>query len=88
MDTESLTEGNEASSALQRFERLLGNDVFFVPCQFGTKRPLLTYVDRPFEVTKTAAYKSVFTLDRTNIAVYLGKASGGLCAIDLTLMRT
>ena len=67
---------------LERFTSLLGDDVFFVPCEWGTKAPLLTYVERPFEGTKSAAYRAVFDVTETNIAVYLGKASGGLCAID------
>jgi putative DNA primase/helicase len=73
---------NEHQTPLQLLTQLLGDDVFFVPCELGTKRPLVTYVERPFEGTKTDAYRSVFTLDPTNIAVFLGKASGGLCAID------
>jgi P4 family phage/plasmid primase-like protien len=64
------------------FEKLLGSDVFFVPCEWGTKRPLVTYVERPFEGTKSGAYRALFTAEATNVAVYLGKASGGLCAID------
>src|SRR5437899_2968311 len=63
-------------------EKLLGEDVFFVPCEWGTKKPLLTYVERPFESTKTEAYRAVFSVQDVNVAVYLGKASGGLCAID------
>src|SRR5436189_250462 len=61
---------------------LFGQDVFFVPCEWGTKKPLVTYVERPFEGTKTAAYLVLLGTPETNIAVYLGKASGGLCAID------
>src|SRR5215831_16273123 len=61
---------------------LLGPDVFFVPCEWGTKKPLVTYVERPFESTKTPAYRAVFEVSQVNVAVYLGKASGGLCAID------
>ena len=67
---------------LSRFEKLLGSGVFFVPCEWGTKKPLVTYVERPFESTKTAAYRAVFEVQDVNVAVYLGKASGGLCAID------
>src|SRR5205807_5512494 len=63
-------------------EKLLGEDVFFVPCEWGTKKPLVTYVERPFEGTKTDAYRAVFHTQEVNVAVYLGKASGGLCAID------
>jgi P4 family phage/plasmid primase-like protien len=61
---------------------LLGEDVFFVPCEWGTKKPMVTYVERPFEGTKTEAYRAVFEAQEVNVAVYLGKASGGLCAID------
>src|SRR5258708_537946 len=67
---------------LPRLTALLGDDVFFVPCEWGTKKPLVTYVERPFESTKTAAYRAVFEVQDVNVAVYLGKASGGLCAID------
>ena len=76
----ALTAG--ALAPLQRFTSLLGEDVFFVPCEWGTKKPLVTYVERPFEGTKTPAYRALFEVEPTNIAVYLGKASGGLCAID------
>ena len=69
-------------SPLDKFTAQLGDDVFFVPCERGTKKPLLTYVERPFESTKTDAYRAVFAETKSNIAVYLGQASGGLCAID------
>lgn len=72
----------EHRNAFEHFTQLLGDDVFFVPCEWGTKRPIVTYVERPFEGTKTEAYKAIFDAEPTNIAVYLGKASGGLCAID------
>jgi hypothetical protein len=61
---------------------LLGDEVFFVPCEWGTKKPVVTYVERPFEGTKSPAYLALFDGEPRNIAVYLGKASGGLCAID------
>jgi len=67
---------------LQRFTALLGEDVFFVPCEWGTKVPLVTYVERPFAGTKSEAYRGIFDVEPTNIAVFLGKASGGLCAVD------
>ncbi len=70
------------NSALDRFTALLGEDVFFVPCGWGTKRPLIAYTDRPFPDTKTPDYRARFDNERTNIAVYLGAASGGLCSID------
>src|SRR5512141_1361945 len=72
----------ETPIPLGRFTPLLGEDVFFVPCEWGTKRPLVTYVERPFESTKTEAYRALFESVPCNVAVYLGKASGGLCAID------
>lgn len=61
---------------------LFGEDAFLVPCEWGTKKPVVTYVERPFEGTKTPAYRALFDSAPRNIAVYLGKASGGLCAID------
>ena len=61
---------------------LLGDDAFCVPCEWGTKKPLVTYVERPFEGTKSPAYRALFENGQCNVAVYLGKASGGLCAID------
>ena len=77
-----MSELNGAMRPLERLTSLLGGDVFFVPCEWGTKEPLLTYAERPFEGTKSPAYRAVFDATETNIAVYLGKASGGLCAID------
>ena len=67
---------------LEKFEFLLGTGTFFVPCEWGTKKPLVTYTERPFEATKSDAYRAVLNLPETNLAVYLGQASGGLCAID------
>ena len=69
-------------SALNCLTELLGDDVFFVPCEWGTKKPLVTYVERPFERTKSLAYQVLFDSEPRNVSVYLGKASGGLCAID------
>lgn len=73
---------NDTLTPLQRLTALLGEDVFFVPCEWGTKKPLLTYVERPFESTQTEAYRTIFEAEPTNVAVYLGKASGGLCSLD------
>ena len=67
---------------LETIESLLGTGTFFVPCEWGTKKPLVTYTERPFEATKTDAYRAVLNQPQVNLAVYLGKASGGLCAID------
>jgi len=39
---------------------LPGQDVFFVSCEWGSKKPVVTYVERPFEGTKTEAYESLF----------------------------
>jgi hypothetical protein len=71
-----------SQTGLKYWTELLGDDVFFVPSEWGTKKPLVTYVERPFEATKSEAYRAIFNVQPTNIAVYLGKASGGLCAID------
>jgi hypothetical protein len=30
-------------TSLKRFEALLGDNVFFVPCEWDTKEPLLTF---------------------------------------------
>src|SRR5512138_2805509 len=72
----------ENGRVLDHLTCLLGEDVFFVPCEWGTKKPLVTYVERPFEGTKSPAYRALLESGPCNIAVYLGKASGGLCAID------
>lgn len=77
-----LPEAGAWKSPLGWLGTLLGDSAFLVPCEWGTKRPLLTYVERPFEGTKSPAYLAVFEAEPTNVAVYLGKASGGLCAID------
>ena len=69
-------------TSLEIIESLLGAGTFFVPCEWGTKAPLVTYVERPFDGTKTPAYRAIFDAEPTNIAVFLAKASGGLCAID------
>ena len=50
----------------------VGEDAFLVPCEWGTKKPLVTYVERPFEGTKSPAYRAMFEAEPTNIAVYWG----------------
>jgi P4 family phage/plasmid primase-like protien len=75
------TEPHLNGNPLDKLSTLLGDDVFFVPCEWGTKKPLVTYVERPFEATWSEPYRAVFGQE-VNVAVYLGKASGGLCAID------
>ncbi len=78
----TLPEGKVRPGVLPRLEALLGDGVFFVPCEWGTKKPLVTYVERPFDSTKTEAYRALFSVQEVNVAVYLGRESGGLCAID------
>src|SRR3954462_1960870 len=77
-----LDQEKAGSEKLLWLEKLLGHDVFFFSCERGTKKPLVTYVERPFEGTKTEAYRALFAVQDVNVAVYLGKASGGLGAID------
>ena len=67
---------------LETTEQLLGTDVFLVPCIHGTKQPAVTYTQRPFEATQTPAYRFALASGEFNLAVYLGKMSGGLCALD------
>ncbi|MEI7808612.1 MAG: DUF5906 domain-containing protein [Verrucomicrobiota bacterium] len=67
---------------MTKFTALLGDDVFFVPCKWGTKKPQVSYAEQPFESTKSDAYRAILEKPETNIAVYLGQASSGLCAID------
>ena len=69
-------------SQLETIEQLLGPDTFLVPCEWGSKKPLMTYAERSFDATKSEAYRTVLNLSQVNLAVYLGQASGGLCAID------
>lgn len=54
---------------------LLGDDIFFVPCEWGTKKPLVTYVERPFEATKTEAYRALFEVQEVNVAIHGNFAS-------------
>jgi hypothetical protein len=48
----------------------------------GNEKAVGYDIERPFEATKTEAYRALFSVQEVNVAVYLGKASGGLCAID------
>jgi P4 family phage/plasmid primase-like protien len=73
---------DENLSAVERFTALLGEDVFLVPCEWGSKCPKVTYTERPFEATQTESYRALLNRPDVNMAVYLGEASGGLCAID------
>ena len=51
-----------SGAPLRRLTELLGEDAFFVPCEWGTKKPLVTYVERPFEGTKSPAYRALFEM--------------------------
>ena len=66
--TEAVSKGQ--NGILSHLESLLGSDVFFVPCEWGTKKPLVTYVEQ-----------------EVNVAVYLGKASGGLCTKSQRVLK-
>jgi len=48
-------ENATGDSRSARLVELLGDDIFFVPCAWGTKTPLVTYKERPFEATKSPA---------------------------------
>jgi len=67
---------------LDRLNELLGADAFFVPCEWGTKKPLVTYVERPFEGTKTEAYRALLPSSQPTWRFTWARLSGGLCAID------
>jgi Family of unknown function (DUF5906)/Bifunctional DNA primase/polymerase, N-terminal len=73
---------NGETTALDCVAGLLGADAFLVPCVRGTKIPAVTYTQRPFEATQTPAYRYALASGEFNIAVYLGRMSGGLCALD------
>jgi phage/plasmid-associated DNA primase len=72
----------EQLSPLDCITKVLGADVFYVPCRWGTKVPTVAYTNLTFEATRAPDYQAVLASGDFNIAVYLGKASGGLCAID------
>jgi P4 family phage/plasmid primase-like protien len=67
-------------TAYEQVVARLGPEAFLVPCETGTKKPKITYTERPKEKNESDGYRALF--EDANIAVYLGKASGGLCAID------
>jgi hypothetical protein len=52
----SFRQVEESRGPLERLTDLLGEEVFSVPCEWGTKKPLATYVERHFEATKTRVY--------------------------------
>ena len=72
--------GTPLVSRVAALERMTGPNTFWVPQKPGTKVPACSYVWRPLEDTRSAAYRAL--LEECNLAVYLGAASAGLCAID------
>ncbi len=80
MTTEQELTGPPTVSRVAVLERLTGPDTYWVPQRPGTKVAACTYVWRPLEDTRSAAYRAL--LEECNLAVYLGAASAGLCAID------
>lgn len=70
------------ATPLEQVTTLFGEGAFLVPCIRGTKVPAVTYTQRPFEATRTPAYRYALASGEFNIAVYLGQMSGGLCAVD------
>src|SRR5262245_28894597 len=73
---------NGHRTLLERLIALLGEMTFFVLGVWGTKRPSRPYKDLPFSATKSPEYQAELNSGHYNIAVYLGKASDGLCALD------
>ncbi len=65
----SAIKGNSETSPLTHLSGLFGADVFFVPCEWGAKKPLVTYVERPFEATKREAYRALFEVQEVNVAI-------------------
>lgn len=70
----------------EEIEELLGFKPYWVPVKRGTKTPELAYVQRPYAETLDRAYRALLVDQRgdggPNLAIYLGAASSGLCAID------
>ena len=60
MSGEESAQFSSGQVGLDRVVDLLGADAFLVPCEWGTKKPLVTYVERPFEGTKSPAYRALF----------------------------
>jgi len=65
------------TGTLARLEALLGEDVFFVPCEWRTKKPLVTYVQRPFEGTKTREPESEVCVRCVRTAGFFVLAANG-----------
>ncbi len=65
---------------LDRVLQLLGPETYLVPCEVGSKKPAVTWKLRSLEETRGEGYRQLLSL--SNIAVRLGRTSGGLVAID------
>jgi P4 family phage/plasmid primase-like protien len=61
---------------------LLGEDVIFIPVQPETKKPSLNGWNK-ITLTDSRDERYVARLEVSNIAVLMGKPSGGLCSIDI-----
>lgn len=72
----------ETINPLDKLTALLGQGVFFVPCEWGTKKPRIQYTTTTLGDTQKPEYRQQFAAKPTGVAIYLGSASGGLCAID------
>jgi hypothetical protein len=77
-----------AKRILSRLTTLLGPDVFFVPCEWGTKKPLVTNVERPFESTKTPAYRALFEVQEVNVRCISGKRRAVCVRLISIAMKT
>ncbi|MEI8121781.1 MAG: phage/plasmid primase, P4 family [bacterium] len=74
--------GGAAGNAIQDIQHLLGEGVVLLPIRRGEKGPLLPgWQLTTIEAMHDASYRE--QLGRGNIGVLLGRASGGLCAIDI-----
>ena len=81
LSTKSSRRSNETSNPVQRILDLLG-DVVLIPNYPLSKKPIgKDWQRRTRESMKDALYLRSF--DGKNIGVLLGKASGGLCTIDV-----
>jgi len=67
-------------STVERLKSWLGEPLFLVPQDSGTKIPMVKYTQETMESTKRDVYRVM--LEHGNVAVRLGEFSGGFCAID------
>ncbi|MBL9138656.1 MAG: bifunctional DNA primase/polymerase [Verrucomicrobiales bacterium] len=69
---------------LQQLERVLGPGVLVVPCAQRSKRPIRPYQDRLDELFFVPPWRELCASE-VNLAVLLGRRSGGLCTIDFDI---